>query len=219
MESMTHQPLDRERLSAFLSVLWIDDKTQRDDAVVRLLESEGFRIHIEAEGLRGMSVALTHTFDAILLDLRLDDVYGLTVLRRLKAAGMAAPVIVVTGHYGEGEMEAEALQGGAATFLRKPLFFESVVTALVRCIAMRRSCSSAAAGLLLSTHRRVSEIARDVGMDPVYLEKAFHQRFGASPRMYRARHRDSASSCTADFAAGTPLSPFRDLMVRTNQRD
>jgi DNA-binding response OmpR family regulator len=103
------------------TVLWIDDELRREDAIVRLWELEGLQVDIATTGAEGLRLARTRQHDAIVLDLRLDDMYGLTLLRRLVAAGLAVPVVVVTGCYGESEVEVEALTAGAVAFKRKPL--------------------------------------------------------------------------------------------------
>lgn len=102
-------------------ILWIDDEFDRDNALVRLLEFEGFRIEVEGSGAEGLAKARAGAYDGIVLDLRLPDMFGLSVLKRLVADDDPRPVLVVTGYYHEPEMESEAMAAGAAAFRHKPL--------------------------------------------------------------------------------------------------
>lgn len=123
--------LDQPRTAAprDAEVLWIDDELRADDALVRLLAWEGFRVHLADSGTAGL--AKPHSkYDAIILDLHLADMFGLTVLKRLVARGVVAPIVVVTGCYLEPEVEAAAMAAGAAAFKHKPLVADEVAEVL-----------------------------------------------------------------------------------------
>lgn len=114
--------------AAVHSVLFVDD--QVDAALVRLLEADGFRIKVARSGHEALGLALRDSYEAIVLDLHLPDMFGLTVLGRLRAKRISASVIVVTGYYGEDEVERLALRSGALAFKRKPFDYEDVRTIL-----------------------------------------------------------------------------------------
>ena len=82
-------------------ILWIDDEFDFDNPLVRLLAFEGFRTEVEASGAEGLVKAQAGSYDGIVLDLRLPDIFGLSVLTRLVAHDDAQPVLVVTGYYHE----------------------------------------------------------------------------------------------------------------------
>jgi FixJ family two-component response regulator len=89
----------RDRLeSRPQSLLWIDDQIRPDDAVVRLLEMEGFRVDCADSGAAGLAMAQRAGYVGIILDLRLPDIPGLTVLEMLTRQRIPAPVLVLTGH-------------------------------------------------------------------------------------------------------------------------
>jgi two-component system copper resistance phosphate regulon response regulator CusR len=85
-----------------------------------LLSLAGFRVEVAGSGAEGLALALQGGHDLIAVDVRLPDVLGLTVLQRLKAAGVVAPIVVITGWYGEPEIARLARTLGAAAFLIKP---------------------------------------------------------------------------------------------------
>jgi DNA-binding response OmpR family regulator len=115
-------------------VLLIDDEIRPDDALVQLLSFEGFNITCEESGRHGLARALVAQSDAILLDLRLRDIPGLTVLPQLPRAP-TTPVIVITGWYADSQHELEAKRLGAVDFMRKPLDAAELAVALSSAIA------------------------------------------------------------------------------------
>jgi DNA-binding NtrC family response regulator len=75
---------------------------------------------IARTAVAGLAKAQSRRYDAILVDLRLPDMFGLTVLSRLVAMRRRTPVVVITGCYSEPELKAEALRRGAVAVLYKP---------------------------------------------------------------------------------------------------
>jgi CheY-like chemotaxis protein len=112
-------------------ILWIDDEVGPGDALMCLLALDGFRVDVAQSGTEGLARARAHSYQAVVLDLRLPDLFGLTVLNRLVRDLAAPPVLVVTGYYIEPEVEADARRIGAAGFRRKPLLdFEDLTNVL-----------------------------------------------------------------------------------------
>jgi DNA-binding response OmpR family regulator len=109
-------------------ILWIDDEVNADDASVRLMTLEGFRVRCADSGTVGLKLALTDAYDGIILDLRLPDEPGLVVLERLIAAGVRAHVLILTG-FGDAENATVAMKLGAKDFKCKPLFAEDLLAA------------------------------------------------------------------------------------------
>ena len=103
------------------SILWIDDEVEPTDALLRLLALEGVRSDVASSGIMGIGMARANVYDAILLDLRLPDLFGLTVLERLVALERRPPIVMLSGHYSEPELHADARRRGAAAFLQKPI--------------------------------------------------------------------------------------------------
>jgi two-component system, NtrC family, response regulator HydG len=103
-------------------LLWIDDHLRQDDPTIRLLRAAGVVVEIAVTAADGLAKAASRSFDAILLDVNLPDMYGVTALRRLRALGLDIPIFMITGCYFEPEVEAEARAVGATDFVHKPVF-------------------------------------------------------------------------------------------------
>jgi DNA-binding response OmpR family regulator len=65
-------------------ILIIDDDTELCSLLEEFLEREGFRITLEHNGLRGLEIASTASFDLVVLDLMLPGLDGFGVLKRLR---------------------------------------------------------------------------------------------------------------------------------------
>ncbi len=139
-----------------LSILWIDDEPDR--ALSVLLLEHRILLDWATTGSDGLERAATAGYDAIVVDVRLEDMSGLTVVRRLGKFDARPPTLIVTGHYLEDEVRQQAWQLGAAVAY-KPFLDASALASALRVIAERRGCSP----LLnlrpgeLATERRVSD--------------------------------------------------------------
>ena len=111
------------------TVLIVDDDQGVAETFARLLRLEGFNVETAIDAERGLRQAQQARPAAIILDLRMPLVDGLTFLQRLREIDdqQATPVAVVTGDYFlEDSVAADIQQLGAAiTF--KPLWLEDLV--------------------------------------------------------------------------------------------
>ena len=112
-----------------IKILWIDDDLRRDEGGVVLLGLEGFSVDCADCGRGGLRSALSRSYAGIILDLRLPDVSGLSVLARMAAADVTAPVLVLTG-FGDTESAVAAMKLGAKDFREKPLLAEELIQAV-----------------------------------------------------------------------------------------
>lgn len=122
------------------AILFIDDQIGSDNELVWLLELEGFAVECVPSGAEGLARALARPWDAILLDLHLPDIPGLSVLERLMEQSVATPVIALTGWYLSEEYEQAALRLGAAAFRFKPLDALDLAD-LLRQVAVPAACT------------------------------------------------------------------------------
>ena len=107
----------------------IDDDAAVRDSLALLIGTVGLRVQTWADPM-----AFNDGFDrqgtgAIVLDVRMPGISGLTVLDTLAAQGVDQPVIMLTGH-GTVEMCRRAFKSGAAEFLEKPVNDEQLLEAL-----------------------------------------------------------------------------------------
>ena len=114
-------------------LLWIDDEVSQSDPEVRFLESLGFRVDCAVTGNGGLFLARGNSYGGILLDLKLPDLPGLSILATLRAERIMTPVLVVTGF---ADLESARVAGrfGASGFTAKPLFIDDLEIAVKRLV-------------------------------------------------------------------------------------
>jgi len=125
--SQGHFPSSGERrfIVSRACILVVDDEKLIRWSLKERLEAAGYRV-IEAES-GGQALQLFDTeVDLVLLDLRLPDVDGLSVLKRTQVLRPGAPVILMTA-YGTPETLREALASGARRVVSKPFNFDEML--------------------------------------------------------------------------------------------
>jgi two-component system OmpR family response regulator len=105
--------------------------------LVGALEAASYAVDCAADGERADFLGQTERYDAIVLDLGLPKVDGLTVLRRWRDAGVDAPVLVLTAR-GSWHEKVQGIDGGADDYVAKPFQMEEVL-ARVRALIRRAS--------------------------------------------------------------------------------
>ncbi|WP_396269897.1 response regulator transcription factor [Ideonella sp.] len=118
-------------MSAPLSPLihLIDDDQAVRESLSLLISTVGLRVQAWAEPLAFLRDFERDAIGAIVLDVRMPGLSGLTVLDQLVAQGVDQPIIMLTGH-GTVEMCRRAFKAGAAEFLEKPVNDEALLEAL-----------------------------------------------------------------------------------------
>lgn len=107
----------------------IDDDEAVRSSLALLISTVGLRVQSWADPQSFISEFDRQTVGAIVLDVRMPGISGLSVLDTLKAQGVDQPVIMLTGH-GTVEMCRRAFKSGAAEFLEKPVNDEALLEAL-----------------------------------------------------------------------------------------
>ena len=100
-------------------VLIVDDEANICSFIAAILESNGYQVLTAATGLQGRLVFATHNPDLIVLDLGLPDEDGSALIRTVREAGCAAPILVLSARSDESEKIA-ALDLGANDYITKP---------------------------------------------------------------------------------------------------
>ena len=119
------------------TILVAEDEEAARTSLVALLEAEGFRALTAEEGERALSLALHEEPDAVLLDIRMPKLDGLSVLRQALAGGSDSAFLVMTA-FGDSRTAIEAMKLGALDYLSKPLDFTQVLAQLKRAIEHRK---------------------------------------------------------------------------------
>ena len=118
-------------------VLIVDDATDNREGYAQYLQFCGFRTVEAATGADAITEAHRSRPDVILLDMRLPQIDGVGVARRLRAEGFAnTPIIAVSACVFEPDVAA-ALESGCDMFLAKPCLPEVVVEEIKRLLKLR----------------------------------------------------------------------------------
>ena len=106
-----------------LRVLVVDDDRVDRLLLIRALQQTDFDVTVgEADGvIAAIDLLTAESFDCVLLDYNLPDGDGLTFLRGLRGAGIAASVIMITGQP-DSTVAAELMEAGAADYIPKAVF-------------------------------------------------------------------------------------------------
>ncbi len=144
------------------TVLVAEDEETARVSLMALLEAEGFRVLAAENGTKALSMVLHDEPDAVLLDIRMPGLDGLSVLRQALAGGSASSFLVMTA-FGDSGTAIEAMKLGAFDYLSKPLGFEDVLCQLRRAIEHRQLLMKAEASV---PHERMRDGLAMVGYSP-----------------------------------------------------
>ena len=124
-----------------MRILIVEDDPHTATFIAKGLTEDGHTVDQADNGRDGLFLATTETYNAIILDRMLPAVDGLTVLRTLRGAGNATPVLVLTA-LGDVDHRVEGLRAGADDYLVKP-FAYAELSARIDSLLRRRQSSSA----------------------------------------------------------------------------
>src|SRR4051812_22744005 len=79
-----------------MRILLIEDEAPLRLGLARQLAAEGYRVDQAADGEDGLFMAREYPFDLAIVDLGLPKLNGLTIVQRLRAAGSAVPILILT---------------------------------------------------------------------------------------------------------------------------
>ena len=120
-----------------MKLLVVEDDRQTADYLRRGLGELGYGADIAHDGVDGLTAALSHPYDAIILDRNLPQLDGLAVLQALRAQGNRTPVLLLSA-LGEVGDRVAGLRAGGDDYLPKPFSFQEL-TARLEAIVRRRS--------------------------------------------------------------------------------
>jgi ActR/RegA family two-component response regulator len=107
-------------------VLVVDDDEGTRNAFSVALRNSGFETFVAESGQQGIEIAVQTQPEIALIDLRLPDMSGLTVLQELRRAGSFAHLIMMTG-FATTQTAVEAMRLGALDYLEKPIDVDSLI--------------------------------------------------------------------------------------------
>ena len=118
-----------------MRILIVEDEVRLASTLKDLLEMNSYTADVCHDGETGLDNALTGIYDVMILDVMLPRLDGFTVLRRLRAAGNATPVLMLTAR-SEVADRVEGLDCGADYYLTKP-FEPRELLACIRALTRR----------------------------------------------------------------------------------
>jgi two-component system response regulator FixJ len=115
----------------------IDDDADVRQSLAFLLSTVGLAVRVHESASAFLAILAEIQEGCIVTDVRMPGVDGIELQRRLKAAGVGLPVIVMTGH-GDIALAVEAMKAGAVDFIEKP-FDDDVLIAAIKTALARRA--------------------------------------------------------------------------------
>ena len=112
----------------------VDDDAGVREALESLLRIEGFEVELFASAQRFMNRAAGPPLSCVILDVELPGLSGLDLQRELAEAGIAVPIIFLTGH-GSIPMSVKAMKAGAVEFLTKPFDADDLLNAIQQAVS------------------------------------------------------------------------------------
>jgi DNA-binding response OmpR family regulator len=124
-----------------MRVLLVEDYEPLARSLAQGLREAGYALDVASDGEEGLGLAQANAYDALLLDLMVPKLDGLTILRRLRAGGSNAGVLIITARDQVSD-RVDGLDLGADDYLIKPFAFDELLARL-RAVIRRRYGSPA----------------------------------------------------------------------------
>lgn len=170
----------------------VDDEEVVRNSLAFLLSSAGFAVRVHESATNFLKVAADIRNGCLITDLRMPDMDGVDLLRRLRQADALLPAIVITGH-GDVQMAVEAMKNGAIDFIEKPFSDDVLLASIGRAVnhAAERVRSEAMLEQIRQRLALLSDRERQVlrGVVAGQPNKSIAVDLGISPRtveVYRA---------------------------------
>ena len=170
----------------------IDDDPAVRDSLSFLLETASLQTRVYDSAIAFLEALPEVTSGCVVTDVRMPEMTGIELVRRLKAQGFTLPIIMITGH-ADVPLAVEAMKAGVADFIEKPfnddILLAAIATALRSGEEGRRGAAEVAeiTGRLTSLSGREREVLD--GLVAGHANKVIAFDLGISPRtveIYRA---------------------------------
>jgi two-component system response regulator FixJ len=170
----------------------VDDEEAVRNSLAFLLSGAGFAVRVHESATAFLAIAPQIKNGCLITDLRMPDMDGVELLRRLRDTDALLPAIVITGH-GDVQMAVEAMKSGAIDFIEKPFSDDVIIESISRAAsrAAERVQSGAALEIVKQRVASLSDRERQVlkGVVAGQANKTIAFELGISPRtveVYRA---------------------------------
>lgn len=133
---MVRKPDDKTGIIISMRILLIEDDQQAASYLVKGLAESGYVIDHAADGEQGLNLALSETYDILVVDRMLPKRDGLSLIRMLRADGNDTPILVLSA-LGEVDDRVEGLRSGGDDYLIKPYAFAELLARLEALVRRR----------------------------------------------------------------------------------
>ena len=136
-----------------MRILVVEDEPNLRDQLVQAIAAAGHTVESADDGRQAQYLGEVEDFDAVVLDLGLPVLDGLSVLRRWRAAGRGMPVLILTAR-GAWHEKVAGMDAGADDYLAKPFHMEELLArlrALLRRLGEHASAQWQCGAILLDT--------------------------------------------------------------------
>ena len=116
------------------NILIVDDEINVCKGCQRIFEEEGFLTNYALTGEEGLEKATHNNFDLIITDMKMPDINGMEVIKRIKQRQPDMPVIMITG-YASVPTAVEAMKIGADDYIPKPFKPDEILNAVHKAIS------------------------------------------------------------------------------------
>jgi len=124
-----------------MRILIIEDEKDIASFIKKGLQAEHFAVDCVNNGKDGIYCALINDYDLVILDLRLPDIYGLEVFKKIRETKTALPIIILTVE-NEIKKKVEAFDLGANDYLTKPFAIEELIARIRALLNRGRAVSN-----------------------------------------------------------------------------
>ncbi|MEW6453179.1 MAG: response regulator transcription factor [Pseudomonadota bacterium] len=167
-----------------MRVLIVEDQRRIAADIKSGLERANYAVDLAFDGEDAWFKGETEDYDAIVLDLGLPRLDGLSVLKRLRGAGFATPILILTARDGWRE-KVEGIDAGADDYLTKPFQMEELIA---RLRAITRRAAGQASSIIKAGSLEIDTRARAATLDGQTLAlSAMEYRLLAYLLMHRGR--------------------------------
>jgi two-component system OmpR family response regulator len=177
-----------------MRVLVVEDEPDLRGQLVRALEDAGYAVDQAADGEEAQFLGETEPYDAVVLDLGLPKIDGVSVLKNWRKGEIRTPVLILTARDRWSE-KVEGFDAGADDYLAKPFHFEELLArlrALLRRAAGHASASIECGDLSVDTRAARATVAgepiRLTSHEYKVLEYLMHHRGRVVPRTELVEH-------------------------------
>ena len=189
-----------------MSILVVEDEEAQRNLLAGLLSKEGYTASPAGDGRTALDVFKNDTFEVVLLDYKLPDTDGLTLLKTFKEMNPEVEVIMITA-FGSIENAVTALKAGAFEYLTKPIDLDDLLFKIKKVEEKR---------YLVRENMVLKEALKDrlKSEEVIYTSEKMHQVMSLVVRVAK-----TDSTCLIEGESGTGKEVIADLIHGLSERN